>query len=164
MIIVIVIGLIKINILSGDLVLQLDNPNSSKNYWDHAPPSVQMVEYMLKWTDRKNIPYHQFKRAAYLETGFKGLYHFDYNPAQTSSAYAEGPMQVLYSTAKYMYPDLPFSREDLRTNIHLNIKISATYADYLRRKYRNWLLVWSFYNQGATGLEYINSYARFVVS
>jgi soluble lytic murein transglycosylase-like protein len=83
--------------------------------------------------------------------------HFTGNttPAQTSPTGAEGPMQILLSTARYLNKDL-VSRERLRTDIEYNIKTSMGYLRRLHNRYKNWPIVFGYYN---TGYPRVNDYA-----
>lgn len=133
---------------------------ADSTYLDHAPPSIQVREYLKIYAEKYNVPYKYAKRMAYLETSYRGVDQFGYNPAKTSSAGAEGVMQVMYSTAKGVLPHERFTREDLRKNVELNIKASMK---YLRRLYEidhNWERALQHYN----GASSINSYVRYVVA
>lgn len=139
--------------------------SASTEYWKkYAPPSLQLVESLLKWSEYYEVPYLYARRCAFLETGYKGPTDFFYNHARTSSAKAEGSMQVLLSTARFIHPEEIFTRADLRENIDLNTHISMRYARHLYDAYGRWILVWSYYNQGGDGLKNINNYARYIVS
>ena len=56
-----------------------------------------MTKLGMRWYgyDAKRYAYG----IAYAETRYKGPFHWNYNPAQTSCVGAEGPMQIMLSTA-----------------------------------------------------------------
>jgi soluble lytic murein transglycosylase-like protein len=97
---------------------------------------------------------------AYAETKYCGPFHWKYNPSQTSSTGAEGPMQILLSTARYLNKD-DVSRKRLRTDIKYNIKTSMYYLRLLYNRYKNWAIVFGCYN---TGYPQVNGYARKVIN
>jgi hypothetical protein len=57
-----------------------------------SPPSLQMYNYIKAYADTFNIPIRYAFGVANTETGYRGPFHWKYNPAQTSSAGAVGPM------------------------------------------------------------------------
>ena len=67
-----------------------------------SPPSLQMYKYIKAYADTFNIPIRYAFGVAYAETRYGGPFHWRYNPAQTSCTGAEGPMQILLSTARWV--------------------------------------------------------------
>jgi soluble lytic murein transglycosylase-like protein len=120
-----------------------------------APPSLQMYKYIKAYADTFDIPLNYAFGIAYAETRYEGPFHWKYNPSQTSPTGAEGPMQILLSTARYLNKDL-VSRERLRTDIEYNIKTSMGYLRRLHNRYKNWPIVFGYYN---TGYPRVNDYA-----
>ena len=120
------------------------------------PPCLQMYYYIEKYADSFNIP----KRFAYgiasHETGYKGPFHWDYNPAQTSCANAVGPMQVMVSTARWINND-NVTKDKLRTDIRYNVYTSMKLLRKLYNKRGDWKLVFGEYN---TGRPCVNGYAN----
>ncbi len=88
-----------------------------------SPPSLQMYKYIKAYADTFDIPVRYAFGVAYCETRYEGPFQWKYNPAQTSYTGAEGPMQILLSTARYLNKD-GVSRERLRTDIEYNVKTS----------------------------------------
>ena len=125
-----------------------------------SPPSLQMYRYIKAYADTFNIPLNYAFGIAHAETRYCGPFHWKYNHAQTSSTGAEGPMQILLSTARYLNKD-NVSRERLRTDIEYNIKTSMYYLRRLYNRYKNWPIVFGCYN---TGYPRVNDYARRVVN
>ena len=111
-----------------------------------SPPSLQMYKYI--------------KAYANTETGYRGPFHWRYNPAQTSSAGALGPMQILLSTARYINKD-NVSRETLKTDIEYNVRTGLKYLRRLYNIYGRWDLVFGYYN---TGYPQVNGYAHKVLN
>ena len=108
-----------------------------------SPPSLQMYKYIKAYADTFNIPIRYAFGVAYAETRYGGPFHWKYNPAQTSCTGAEGPMQVLLSTARYVNKD-NVSRQQLRTDIKYNIKTSMKYLNMLHKTYKSWGTVFGY--------------------
>jgi soluble lytic murein transglycosylase-like protein len=121
-----------------------------------SPPSLQMYRYIKSYADTFNIPVRFAFGIANAETGYKGPFHWKYNPAQISSAGAVGPMQVMVSTARHINKDR-VSKEKLRTNIKYNIYTSMKLLRKLYNMYGNWKTVFGAYN---TGRPCVNGYAH----
>jgi hypothetical protein len=119
------------------------------------PPCIQMYHYIEFYADSFNIPKRYAYGVARVETGYKGPFHWRYNPSQTSSANALGPMQILLSTARGLNKD-HVSRERLKTDIKYNVRTSMKMLRRLYKKYKNWGIVFGYYN---TGYPQINGYA-----
>jgi soluble lytic murein transglycosylase-like protein len=132
-------------------------PNSIDQF---SPPCLQMYRYIKEYADTFDIPLKYAFGVAKAETGYNGPFHWKYNPYQTSHSGAEGPMQILLSTARYLNKD-NVSRERLRTDLRYNIKTSMGYLRRLYNRYRNWEVVFGYYN---TGYPQVNSYAKRVVN
>lgn len=125
-----------------------------------SPPSLQMYKYIKAYADTFNIPIRYAFGVAYAETRYGGPFHWKYNHAQTSYTGAEGPMQILLSTARWVNKD-NVSREQLRTDIKYNIRTSMKYLNMLYKTYKSWGTVFGYYN---TGYPRINGYARNVLN
>ena len=119
------------------------------------PPCLQMYYYIEKYADSFNIP----KRFAYgiasHETGYKGPFHWRYNPALTSSAGAQGAMQVMVGTAKLVNHET-VSASKLRNNIEYNVMTSMKLLRKLHNLYGDWQTTFGAYN---CGYPCINGYA-----
>ena len=111
------------------------------------PPCLQMYYYIEKYADSFNIP----KRFAYgiasHETGYKGPFHWHYNPALTSSAGAQGAMQVMVGTAKLVNHET-VSASKLRNNIEYNVMTSMKLLRKLHNLYGDWKTTFGAYNSG----------------
>ena len=121
-----------------------------------SPPSLQMYRYIKAYADTFNIPVSFAFGIANAETGYKGPFHWKYNPAKISSAGAVGPMQVMVSTARGLNRD-EVSKEKLRTDIKYNIYTSMKLLRKLYNKYGDWKIVFGCYN---TGRPCVNGYAH----
>ena len=134
-------------------VLELPPLRSPVNRTD--PPCLQMYYYIEKYADSFNIP----KRFAYgiasHETGYKGPFHWRYNPALTSSAGAQGAMQVMVGTAKLVNHET-VSASKLRNNIEYNVMTSMKLLRKLHNLYGDWKTTFGAYN---CGYPCINGYA-----
>ena len=110
--------------------------------------SLQMYESIEHWSDSFNIPKHIAYNVAWLETRYQGPFHFDYNPYQTSSAGAVGPMQIITRWAK-PYVRKRLSEKELKTNIDLNVKISMQMLRKWYSIHHDWTLACGAYNSGS---------------
>lgn len=133
----------------------LDNMYSSI-----APDYIQMNYYITKYAKQYGVPLNIAYSVAKLETGYKGPDHKNYVPGRTSSADAEGPMQILLSTAREVSGNPELTRLELRHNIELNVKLSMIYLRQLHDICGDWAKTTGFYN---TGYFIINDYARTAV-
>lgn len=109
--------------------------------------SLQMYESIEHWSDSFNVPKYVAYNVAYQETGYKGPFHFNYNPYQTSSAGAVGPMQIITIYA-HTYAGRHLSEKELKTNIDLNVKISMQMLKTWYDIYGDWTLACGAYNSG----------------
>ena len=120
-----------------------------------SPVSLQMYQHIKEYADSFNIPLKYAFGVANTETGYRGPFHWKYNPAQTSSAGAVGPMQVMVSTARWINKD-NVSKERLRTDMEYNIYTSMKLLRILFNKNRDWKVAFGEYN---TGRPCINGYS-----
>ena len=125
-----------------------------------SPPSLQMYKLIKQYADTFDIPLRYAFGVAYCETRYAGPFQWRYNPAQTSCSGAEGPMQILLSTARYINRD-NVSRNTLRTDIEYNVRTGLKYLRRLHNIYHRWDLVFGYYN---TGYPQVNGYARNVLN
>jgi soluble lytic murein transglycosylase-like protein len=128
-------------------------PESIRQY---SPSCLLMYEYIKAYADTFNIPIKYAFGIAYAETRYSGPFHWKYNPAQTSSAGAVGPMQVIVSTARWINKDR-VSKDFLRTNIKYNVYTSMKLLHKLYKRRGNWKIVFGEYN---TGRPCINDYSE----
>lgn len=119
------------------------------------PPCLQMYFYIKKYAKQYNIPLDYAFGLAYQETGYRGPFHFKYNPKQTSFAEAKGPMQIMLSTARGINKD-NVSEYRLLNDIEYNVRTSMKFLRILKDRYGDWGLVMGYYN---TGRPCINEYA-----
>ena len=122
--------------------------------------SLQMYESIEHWSDSFNVPKYVAYNVAYQETGYRGPFHFNYNPYQTSSAGAVGPMQIITIYA-HTYAGRHLSEKELKTNIDLNVKISMQMLRVWYNIYKDWELAAGAYNSGQ---PIRNNYAVYAAS
>lgn len=122
--------------------------------------SLQMYESIEHWSDSFNVPKYVAYNVAYQETGYRGPFHFNYNPYQTSSAGAVGPMQIITVYA-HTYAGRHLSEKELKTNIDLNVKISMQMLRVWYNIYKDWELAAGAYNSGQ---PIRNNYAVYAAS
>jgi hypothetical protein len=122
--------------------------------------SLQMFESIEHWSDSFNVPKYIAYNVAYLETGYRGPFDFNYNPYLTSSAGAVGPMQIITHWA-HPYAGHHLTDRELKTNIDLNVKISMKMLKSWYNIYHDWTLAAGAYNSGQ---PIRNDYALYVSS
>lgn len=122
-----------------------------------GPPCIQMHNSIERYSEKYNIPKNIAYGVAYYETRYKGPLHWSYNHSQISSAGALGPMQVMYRTAKGVFPDLKFTEAELKNDIDLNVHCSMKYLSKLYNRHGDWKLALGAYN---TGKPCVNDYAQ----
>ena len=133
----------------------------SKNKKDILTPTPMfMYELIEKYSDEYEIPKYIAYNISYLETRYQGPFHWKYNPSQTSSVGALGPMQIMPGPAK-LIQKVSVPKNVLKNDIDLNVKISMKLLRKLYNKYHNWAVVCGCYN---TGKPIINGYARYCVT
>ena len=125
------------------------NPNSTV--------SIQMYEYIERYSDEYDIPKYVAYNVAYKETTYRGPFDWYYNPARTSCVGALGPMQIMPTTS-YSINKVKYSNYKIMTDIELNIKTSMKLLRKLHNKYGDWSLVCGHYN---TGRAIVNEYGRY---
>jgi soluble lytic murein transglycosylase-like protein len=120
------------------------------------PPCVQMYTYIEMYADTFDIPKRFAYGVANVETGYRGPFHWNYNPSQGSSAGALGPMQIMLETARRNNHD-NVSKHKLRNDIQYNVRTSMLVLRKLYNKYGDWKTVFGCYN---TGRPCVNGYAH----
>ena len=120
-----------------------------------VPSSILMYELLEKYSEKHNVPKYIAYNIAFRETRYKGPFDWDYDPELISPVGAQGPMQVMPSTAKLIQGRV-ISAEELRTNLELNIQTSMMLLERLYNKYGDWKIVCGCYNTGKT---IVNEYA-----
>lgn len=153
------IGLVAINLVSfqtTEVKTNVEHIRANKKVSVTDPPCLQMYFYIEQYADSFNIPKRYAYGVANVETGYRGPFHWCYNPAQISSAGAVGPMQVMLATARHNNKD-NVTKERLRTDIEYNVMTSMKVLRKLYDKYGDWKTVFGCYN---TGRPIINGYAH----
>lgn len=135
-----------------DVDMNLPEYNPVEKY----PNCLKMYYAIEKYSKIYNIPKNFAYGIAYNETGYKHPFQWGYNHKQISSSGALGPMQVLLSTAKWVWNDNTITKEKMLNDIDFNIETSMKYLNLLHKQYREWKIVFGYYN---TGYPIINSYA-----
>jgi soluble lytic murein transglycosylase-like protein len=124
---------------------------------EDSPYSLQLYYLIDKYSSQYNIPKHIAFNISFKETGYKGPFHWDYNPIRTSPGGALGPMQIMISTSNSVNKE-SVSRHKLRNDIEYNIETSMKLLRVLYDKHQDWEIVCGAYN---TGKPIVNDYARF---
>lgn len=109
--------------------------------------SLEMYENLERYSDSFNIPKHIAYNIAYQETGYRGPLHWDYNPNQTSSAGAVGPMQIIPKYAHY-FAGRKVTAEELKDSVELSVRISMKMLRYWYNIHKDWTLACGAYNSG----------------
>lgn len=123
----------------------------------NAPTSLKMYYLLQKYSKEYNVPEYVAFNVAYLETGYKGPFHWTYNPHQRSSAGAVGPMQIITRYA-HKHAGRRVTETELKSDIELNIQVSMSMLSKLYKIYGRWDLVLGYYN---TGYPQVNGYAEY---
>ena len=121
------------------------------------PPCIELNSAIDKYAEVYKIPKRFAYAIAYSETRYGGPFDWGYDHRQTSPLGALGPMQVMYSTAKLLFPNKQFTEKYLKDNIDFNVECSLKLLSVLFVKYNNWKVVFGAYN---TGKPIINQYAE----
>lgn len=126
----------------------------------NSPACLQMYNLIEKKSGENNIPKHILYNVAWLETRYCGPFDWSYNPYRTSSAGAQGPMQII---TRYAHPHAGrhVTPKELRTDLELNIDVSCSMLKNLYKTYGRWDLALGYYN---TGYPQVNDYASYGVS
>lgn len=122
---------------------------------DNDPPCLQMYYYIEHYAEEYGIPKRYAYGIAYKETHYRGPFDWKYNHALTSSAGAVGPMQIM---PQYAHPHVEgdFTREELKTDIAMNVRASMSMLHNLKNRFGDWKVVFGYYN---TGRPIVNQYA-----
>jgi soluble lytic murein transglycosylase-like protein len=114
-----------------------------------------MYDYLVEYSEKYEVPLQIALGIAKAETGYEGPFHWDYNPVRVSSAGACGAMQILPSTATYIYGER-VTKDQLLNDLELNVEISMKYMAYLYKMFKRWDIALGYYN---TGTPVVNNYA-----
>jgi hypothetical protein len=123
-------------------------------------PCVEVFDLIQKYSKVYDVPIRFVLRCAKVESGYRGPDQSDYNPYLISSADALGAMQVLLSTARYIWNDNTITKDKLLYDNDFNIKTAVMYMRYLYDRYNSWESVFSYYGQGFVGKSNYNSYVK----
>lgn len=125
-----------------------------------SPTSIYMFHLLEKYSEEYDIPKHILFNVAYLETGYRGPFHWNYNPYRTSVAGAQGPMQII-TRWSHKYAGRRLTPKELREDLELNVSISCKMLVKLKRMYKRWDLALGYYN---TGHPRVNGYANYAAN
>jgi soluble lytic murein transglycosylase-like protein len=131
-------------------ILQLGDSSNS-------PACLQMYNLIEHKSEENNIPKYILYNVAWLETRYCGPFDWSYNPYRTSSAGAQGPMQIITRYA-HKHAGYQVTAKELRTDLELNIDVSCSMLKSLYKTYGRWDLVLGYYN---TGYPQVNDYAAY---
>ena len=82
----------------------------------NSPACLQMFNLIEKKSEENDIPKYILYNVAWLETRYCGPFDWSYNPYQTSSAGAQGPMQIITRYA-HTHAGYQVTAKELRTNL-----------------------------------------------
>jgi soluble lytic murein transglycosylase-like protein len=140
------------NVKNNQIVVVSNSSMQVKN-----PPCIELHNCIEKYSEEYKIPKNIAYGVAFSETRYEGPTHWNYSHEKSSGAGALGPMQVMYSTAKGLFPDKIFSRAELMSDIDFNVHCSMKLLKKLFDKYSSWKVALGAYN---TGTPCINGYAE----
>jgi soluble lytic murein transglycosylase-like protein len=142
-----------LNIEKKEFELKIMSLGDSSN----SPACLQMYNIIEKKSKENNIPKYILYNVAWLETRYCGPFDWDYNPYRTSSAGAQGPMQIITRYAQ-KHAGHHVTAKELRTDLELNIDVSCSMLKNLYKTYGRWDLALGYYN---TGYPQVNDYAAY---
>jgi soluble lytic murein transglycosylase-like protein len=122
-----------------------------------VPTSIELYHIIERKSEEYGIPKHIAYNVVYMETRYRGPFHWNYNPYLTSSAGAQGPMQIITRYAHH-FVGRTVTPTELRTDLEMNVDVSMKMLKKLYRMYGQWDLVLGYYN---TGYPQVNDYARY---
>lgn len=155
--IILVIGMITVLLVNA-----LDKTETFEEKLEKArgTVSLRMYESIEHWSDSLKVPKYIAYNVAYLETGYRGPFHFGYKPYLVSSANAVGPMQII-TTYAHPYTDRKITSRELMYDIDLNVEISMKMLNVWYKMYGNWAVACGAYN---TGRPIVNEYASYAAN
>lgn len=124
---------------------------------ENVPASIELYNIIEKKSEEYGIPKHIAYNVAYMETRYRGPFHWSYNPYLTSSAGAQGPMQIITRYAHH-FVGRTVTPTELRTDLEMNVDVSMKMLKRLYGMYGRWDLVLGYYN---TGYPQVNDYASY---
>ncbi len=142
-----------LNVEKKEFELKIISLGDSSN----SPACLQMYNIIERKAELNKIPKHILYNVAWLETRYCGPFDWDYNPYRTSSAGAQGPMQIITRYA-HKHAGRTVTAKELRTDLELNIDVSCSMLNSLYRIYGRWDLALGYYN---TGYPQVNDYAAY---
>jgi soluble lytic murein transglycosylase-like protein len=123
----------------------------------NSPACLQMYNIIENKSEEFDIPKYILYNIAYLETRYCGPFDWSYDPCKTSSAGAQGPMQIITRFA-HKHAGHVVSDKELRTDLELNIDVSCSMLRDLYKTYGRWDIALGYYN---TGYPQVNGYAQY---
>lgn len=126
----------------------------------NSPYCLQMYTSIEKYSEQYNIPKYIAYNVAYLETGYRGPFDWNYDHRQISSAGAKGPMQIIPKYA-HAFVNGKITEKELLRNIDLNVMVSMKMLRAWYKIHRDWTLACGAYNSGR---PIQNEYARYASS
>jgi soluble lytic murein transglycosylase-like protein len=159
-----VISLTSLSVLLGAAVIEKETERKIEALIQvdeqHAPPCIKLYRFLDKYSEEYGVPFEIAIGVASEETGYRGPFHWSYNPKRTSSAAAYGAMQIQVPTANDNW-DEPVTSKMLMNDLELNVQISMRLLARLKKKYGRWDIALGAYNSGR---PIINGYATRIAS
>lgn len=125
-----------------------------------VPVSIELYNIIESKSEQYGIPKYIAYNVAYMESRYRGPFHWSYNPYLTSSAGAQGPMQIITRYA-HKFVGRTVTPKELRTDLEMNVDVSMKMLKRLYGIYGKWDLVLGYYN---TGYPQVNGYASYGTS
>jgi soluble lytic murein transglycosylase-like protein len=122
-----------------------------------APPCVQLYDYLRTYSEKYGVPFNIAYGIANAESGYRGPFHWKYNPKLISSAAAYGAMQVQVPTANGIWKTSGINKQRLLTDLEFNVETSMKLMSHLKSRYGRWDVALGCYN---TGRPVVNGYAK----
>jgi soluble lytic murein transglycosylase-like protein len=126
-----------------------------------APPCIKLYDLLKKYSVKYHVPFGIAYGIAAKESGYRGPFHWNYNPKLISSAAAYGAMQVQVPTANFIWKgEKRINQQQLLNDLELNVETSMKLIDHLKKTYGSWEVALGAYN---TGSPIVNEYAREII-
>jgi len=122
---------------------------------EQGPPCVRLYDYLIKYSEKYGVPFQIAYGIAKSESGYRGPFHWAYDPKLTSSAFAYGAMQIQASTATFIWKRKVTPKE-LLNDLEFNVETSMKIMQYLYKISGRWDVALGYYN---TGKPVVNEYS-----
>lgn len=122
---------------------------------EQGPPCVRLYDYLIKYSEKYGVPFQIAYGIAKSESGYRGPFHWAYDPKLTSNANAYGAMQIQAPTATFIWKK-KVTPKQLLDDLEFNVETSMKIMQYLYKITGRWDVALGYYN---TGRSVVNEYS-----